>query len=72
VAFDGDLLALTITVNRIDGAADQAVWIGARATTGGYKPFVDAEAVANQARDASVRVTASFGAFITAGAGLEI
>ena len=72
VALDLNLLALAVAVNGIDGAADEAIGIGARPATAGYQPLVNSQAVANQPRDAIVRIAASFGAFVAASASFQI
>ena len=56
----------------IDGTADKAVGIGARAATAGDEPFVNPQAVADEPRDALMRIAARFGAFVAAGAGFEV
>jgi hypothetical protein len=72
MTFDLDLLALAIAVDGIDGATDEAIGIGAGAATASDEPLVDPQAVANEARDAAMCVTASFRAFIAARAGFKI
>src|SRR5262245_57943723 len=72
VALDLDLLALAVAVDRIDRAAHQAVRIGARTATAGHQPLVDPQTVANQPRDALMRVAAGLGALVAARAGLQV
>ena len=72
MALDLDLLALAVAVNGIDRATDEAIGIGARAARAGDQPLVDPQPLADQPRDALMRVAAGLGAFVAAGAGFEV
>jgi len=72
VALDLNLLPLPIAMDRIDRAPDQAIRIGARPARTGDEPFVDPQPLADQPRDAVMRIAARLGAFVAPRASLEV
>ena len=72
VLFDLDFETFAVAMDRVDGATNQAIRIGARAAGAGHEPFVEPQPFANEPRHAAVRIGTSLGAFIAAGAGFEI
>ena len=77
VIFDDDLEVFA-TVDGIDGATDEAMGIGAGAAVGGDELVIEADAIAEQASEwgavggVAVLIDAAFGAFVAAGAEVEI
>ena len=69
--FDNDFQRIA-PANRTDGAADHAEWVAALAATRGHEILVEAQAIANETRDAIVRIGACVHASVATRAVLQI
>src|SRR5262249_36909744 len=69
--FDDNFLAAN-SANGADRTTDEAIRVKTRPAGAGHEIFVETQAFANQASYAVVRVGAGLGAFVTAGALLQI